>query len=113
LTEIVEDLKNTRVMVTPWDLGTPAKQALTSRALAQGVFGSLVGVGIDAISMAVQLAFGGSTSIQGQTGYLTLGADSMIHRQLSTIHISSNETITHNLWEPLPSLMQSDLFYVD
>ena len=113
LSEIVEDLKNTRVMVTPWDLGTPAKQALTSRPLAQGVFGSLVGVGIDAMSMAVQLGFGGSTSIQGETGYLTLGADSMIHRQLSTIHISRNETITRNLWEPLPSLLQSDLFYAD
>jgi len=113
LPEIVEDLKNTRVMVTPWDLGTPAKQALTSRPLAQGVFGSLVGVGIDAMSMAVQLGFGGSTSIQGETGYLTLGADSMIHRQLSTIHISRNETITRNLWEPLPSLLQSDLFYAD
>jgi outer membrane PBP1 activator LpoA protein len=113
LPEIVEDLKNTRVMVTPWDLGTLAKQALTSRPLAQGVFGSLVGVGIDAMSMAVQLGFGGSTSIQGETGYLTLGADSMIHRQLSTIHISRNETITRNLWEPLPSLLQSDLFYAD
>jgi len=113
LPEIVEDLKNTRVMVTPWDLSTPAKQALASRPLAQGVFGSLVGVGIDAMSMAVQLGFGGSTSIQGETGYLTLGADSMIHRQLSTIHISSNETITRNLWEPLPSLLQSDLFYAD
>lgn len=113
LSEIVEDLKNTRVMVTPWDLGTPAKQALTSRSLAQGVFGSLVGVGIDAMSMAVQLGFGGSTSIQGETGYLTLGADSMIHRQLSTIQISSGETITRNLWKPLPSLLQPDLFYAD
>ncbi len=113
LPDIVEDLKNTRVMVTPWDLGTPAKQALTSRPLAQGVFGSLVGVGIDAMSMAVQLGFGGSTSIQGETGFLTLGADSMIHRQLSTIHISSTEDITRHLWEPLPSLLQSDLFYAD
>ena len=113
LPDIVEDLKNTRVMVTPWDLGTPAKQALTSRPLAQGVFGSLVGVGIDAMSMAVQLGFGGSTSIQGETGFLTLGADSMIHRQLSTIHISSTEAITRHLWEPLPSLLQSDLFYAD
>ena len=113
LPDIVEDLKNTRVMVTPWDLGTPAKQALTSRPLAQGVFGSLVGVGIDAMSMAVQLGFGGSTSIQGETGFLTLGADSMIHRQLSTIHISNTEAITRHLWEPLPSLLQSDLFYAD
>ena len=113
LPDIVEDLKNTRVMVTPWDLGTPAKQALTSRPLAQGVFGSLVGVGIDAMRMAVQLGFGGSTSIQGETGFLTLGADSMIHRQLSTIHISSTEDITRHLWEPLPSLLQSDLFYAD
>ena len=113
LPDIVEDLKNTRVMVTPWDLGTPAKQALASRPLAQGVFGSLVGVGIDAMSMAVQLGFGGSTSIQGETGFLTLGADSMIHRQLSTIHISSTEAITRHLWEPLPSLLQSDLFYAD
>jgi len=113
LPDIVEDLKNTRVMVTPWDLGTPAKQALTSRPLAQGVFGSLVGVGIDAMNMAVQLGFGGSTSIQGETGFLTLGADSMIHRQLSTIHISSTEDITRHLWEPLPSLLQSDLFYAD
>ena len=113
LPDIVEDLKNTRVMVTPWDLGTPAKQALTSRPLAQGVFGSLVGVGIDAMSMAVQLGFGGSTSIQGETGFLTLSADSMIHRQLSTIHISSTEAITRHLWEPLPSLLQSDLFYAD
>ena len=113
LPDIVEDLKNTRVMVTPWDLGTPAKQALASRPLARGVFGSLVGVGIDAMSMAVQLGFGGSTSIQGETGFLTLGADSMIHRQLSTIHISSTEDITRHLWEPLPSLLQSDLFYAD
>lgn len=113
LPDIVEDLKNTRVMVTPWDLGTPAKQALASRPLAQGVFGSLVGVGIDAMSMAVQLGFGGSTSIQGETGFLTLSADSMIHRQLSTIHISSTEAITRHLWEPLPSLLQSDLFYAD
>ena len=113
LPDIVEDLKNTRVMVTPWDLGTPAKQALASRPLARGVFGSLVGVGIDAMSMAVQLGFGGSTSIQGETGFLTLGADSMIHRQLSTIHISSTEAITRHLWEPLPSLLQSDLFYAD
>ena len=113
LPDIVEDLKNTRVTVTPWDLGTPAKQALTSRPLAQGVFGSLVGVGIDAMSMAVQLGFGGSTSIQGETGFLTLGADSMIHRQLSTIHVSSTEAITRHLWEPLPSLLQSDLFYAD
>lgn len=113
LPDIVEDLKNTRVMVTPWDLGTPAKQALASRPLARGVFGSLVGVGIDAMSMAVQLGFGGSTSIQGETGFLTLSADSMIHRQLSTIHISSTEAITRHLWEPLPSLLQSDLFYAD
>jgi hypothetical protein len=63
--------------------------------------------------MAVQLGFGGSTSIQGETGYLTLGADSMIHRQLSTIQISSGETITRNLWKPLPSLLQPDLFYAD
>jgi hypothetical protein len=37
----------------------------------------------------------------------------MIHRQLSTIHISSTEDITRHLWEPLPSLLQSDLFYAD
>jgi len=37
----------------------------------------------------------------------------MIHRQLSTIHISSTGAITRHFWEPLPSLLQSDLSYAD
>ena len=109
LKDIAEDLRNSQLVVTPWDLGTDEKQVLAGRTNAQGVFGSLVGVGIDAMSMAMQLGFGGSTSIQGQTGYLTLGADSMIHRQLSTIQVTSDEEIVANLWEPLPSLLQSEL----
>ena len=109
LKDIAEDLRNSQLVVTPWDLGTDEKQVLAGRTNAQGVFGSLVGVGIDAMSMAMQLGFGGSTSIQGQTGYLTLGADSMIHRQLSTIQVTSDEEVVANLWEPLPSLLQSEL----
>ena len=109
LTDIAEDLRNSQLMVTPWDLGTTEKQVLAGRANSQGVFGSLVGVGIDAMRMAMQLSFGGPTSIQGQTGYLTLGADSMIHRQLSTIRITNDEQVIANLWEPLPSLLQSEL----
>ncbi len=109
LNEVAEDLRNSQLMVTPWDLGTEEKQSLTERTNAQGVFGSLVGVGIDAMRMAMQLGFGGSTSFQGQTGYLSLGADSLIHRQLSTIEISNNQQITAQLWEPLPSILQPDL----
>jgi len=109
LADIAEDLRNSKLVVTPWDLGTDEKQVLAERANAQGVFGSLVGVGIDAMSMAMQLGFGGSTSIQGQTGYLTLGADSMIHRQLSSIQVTNDEQVIANLWEPLPSLLQSEL----
>ena len=109
LVDIAEDLRNSQLMVTPWDLGTDEKQVLAGRANSQGVFGSLVGVGIDAMRMAMQLGFGGPTSIQGQTGYLTLGADSMIHRQLSTIRITNDEQVIANLWEPLPSLLQSEL----
>jgi len=109
LADIAEDLRNSQLIVTPWDLGTDEKQVLAGRANSQGVFGSLVGVGIDAMHMAMQLGFGGPTSIQGQTGYLTLGADLMIHRQLSTIRITNDEQVIANLWEPLPSLLQSEL----
>ncbi|MEC8308059.1 MAG: penicillin-binding protein activator [Pseudomonadota bacterium] len=106
---IAEDLRNTQLMVTPWDLGTVEKEALAGRVNAQGIFGSLVGVGIDAMRMAIQLGFGGSTSIQGQTGYLTLGSDSIIHRQLSIIQITNKERIKPNLWEPSLSLLQTEL----
>ena len=106
---IAEDLRNTQLMVTPWDLGTVEKEALGGRVTAQGIFGSLVGVGIDAMRMAIQLGFGGSTSIQGQTGYLTLGSDSIIHRQLSMIQITNKEQIKSNLWEPSLSMLQMEL----
>ncbi|CAI8413200.1 MAG: Penicillin-binding protein activator LpoA [Gammaproteobacteria bacterium] len=106
---IAEDLRNTQLMVTPWDLGTVEKEALAGRVNAQGIFGSLVGVGIDAMRMAIQLGFGGSTSIQGQSGYLTLGSDSIIHRQLSMIQITNKEQIQSNLWEPSLSLLQMEL----
>ena len=109
LIDIAEDLRNSHLMVTPWDIGTNEKQVLVERANAQGVFGSLVGVGIDAMHMAMQLGFGGPTSIQGQTGYLTLGSDSMIHRQLSSIQITNDQEVIANRWEPLPSLLQSEL----
>jgi hypothetical protein len=33
----------------------------------------------------------------------------MIHRQLSTIRITNDEQVIANLWEPLPSLLQSEL----
>ena len=106
---IAEDLRNSHLMVTPWDLGTNEKQVLAERANARGVFGSLLGVGIDAMHMTTQLGFGGPTSIQGQTGYLTLGSDSMIHRQLSSIQITNDQKVIANRWEPLPSLLQSEL----
>ena len=106
---IAEDLRNTKLMVTPWDLGTVEKEALAGRVTAQGIFGSLVGVGIDAMRMAIQLGFGGSTSIQGQTGYLTLGSNSIIHRQLSMIQITNKEQIKSNLWEPSLSMLQMEL----
>ncbi|MEC9076436.1 MAG: penicillin-binding protein activator, partial [Pseudomonadota bacterium] len=47
INEIAEDLRNSQLMVTPWDLGTEEKQILADRTNAQGVFGSLVGIGID------------------------------------------------------------------
>ncbi len=109
ISDIAEDLKNTNVMVTPWDLGTTAKDDLNSRQHAKGVFGSLVAIGVDAMRMAIQLGFGGSTSFHGETGYLTLGADSLIHRQLSNVRISKSQEISVDLWKPLPSLLQSDL----
>ena len=109
ISDIAEDLKNTNVMVTPWDLGTTAKDDLNSRQHAKGVFGSLVAIGVDAMRMAIQLGFGGSTSFHGETGYLTLGADSLIHRQLSNVRISKSQEISIDLWKPLPSLLQSDL----
>ena len=113
ISDITEDLKNTNVMVTPWELGTRAKDDLYSRQNAQGVFGSLVAIGVDAMRMATQLGFGGSTSFQGETGYLTLRADSLIHRQLSNVRISRSEEISVDLWEPLPSLLQSDLLHAE
>ncbi|MBH95776.1 MAG: hypothetical protein CMD87_00755 [Gammaproteobacteria bacterium] len=113
ISDIAEDLKNTNVIVTPWDLGTKAKDGLNSRQHAQGVFGSLVAIGVDAMRMAIKLGFGGSTSFHGETGYLTLGADSLIHRQLSNVRISENQKISVDLWKPLPSLLQSDLSHAE
>ncbi len=113
INEIAEDLRNSQLMVTPWDLGTDEKQMLADRTNAQGVFGSLVGIGIDAVRMAMQLGFGGSTSIRGQTGYLTLGPDSMIHRQLSTIRITNTEQVIATDWEPEPSLLNSELLHAN
>ena len=109
LVNIAEDLRNSHLMVTPWDLGTNEKQVLAERANARGVFGSLLAVGIDAMHMTMQLGFGGPTSIQGQTGYLSLGSNSMIHRQLSSIQITNNQEVIAKRWEPLPSLLQSEL----
>ena len=109
LVNIAEDLRNSHLIVTPWDLGTNEKQVLAERANARGVFGSLLGVGIDAMHMTMQLGFGGPTSIQGQTGYLSLGSNSMIHRQLSSIQITNNQEVIAKRWEPLPSLLQSEL----
>ena len=100
-------------MVTPWDLGTTAKDDLNSRQHAQGVFGSLVAIGVDAMRMAIQLGFGRSTSFHGETGYLTLGADSVIHRQLSNVRISKSQEMSVDLWKPLPSLLQSDLSHAE
>ncbi len=113
ISAIAEDLKNTNIIVTPWDLGTTAKDEMISRQYAQGVFGSLVAIGVDAMRMAIQLGFGGSTSFHGETGYLTLGADSFIHRQLSNVRISKNQEISIDLWKPLPSLLQSDLSHAE
>ena len=113
INEIAEDLRNSQLMVTPWDLGTDEKQMLADRTNAQGVFGSLVGIGIDAVRMAMQLGFGGSTSIRGQTGYLTLGPDSMIHRQLSTIRITNTEQVIATDWEPAPSLLNPELLHAN
>ena len=113
INEIAEDLRNSQLMVTPWDLGTEEKQMLADRTNAQGIFGSLVGIGIDAVRMAMQLGFGGSTSIRGQTGYLTLGPDSMIHRQLSTIRITNNEQVIATDWEPAPSLLHSESLHAN
>ncbi|MEE2821288.1 MAG: penicillin-binding protein activator [Pseudomonadota bacterium] len=113
INEIAEDLRNSQLMVTPWDLGTEEKQMLADRTNAQGIFGSLVGIGIDAVRMAMQLGFGGSTSIPGQTGYLTLGPDSMIHRQLSTIRITNNQQVIATDWEPAPSQAHSELLHAN
>ena len=113
ISDITEDLKNTNVIVTPWDLGTTAKIDLSSRQHAKGVFGSLVAIGVDAMRMAIQLGFGRSTSFHGETGYLTLGADSLIHRQLSNVRISKSQKISVDLWKPLPSLLQSDLSHAE
>ena len=113
ISDITEDLKNTNVIVTPWDLGTTAKIDLSSRQHAKGVFGSLVAIGVDAMRMAIRLGFGRSTSFHGETGYLTLGADSLIHRQLSNVRISKSQKISVDLWKPLPSLLQSDLSHAE
>ncbi len=113
LSDIAEDFKNTNLIATPWDLGTTAKDEMISRQHAQGVFGSLVAIGVDAMRMAIQLGFGGSTSFHGETGYLTLGADSLIHRQLSNVRISEDQKINVDLWKPLPSLLQPDLSHAE
>ena len=47
LKDILEDLRHTNLIVTPWDLGTSGKKALEQRPLAQGALGSLVAIGID------------------------------------------------------------------
>ena len=110
LKDISEDLKHTNLVVTPWDLGSSSKAALAQRPLAQGVLGSLIAIGIDAMDMTLRLGLGMSTFGQGQTGYLSLGNDSMINRQLSKIEISKNETVTSFIWLPIPTQTKVDIF---
>ena len=110
LKDILEDLRHTNLIVTPWDLGTSGKKALEQRPLAQGALGSLVAIGIDAMDMALRLGFGMPTSVQGQTGYLTLGKDSTINRQLSKIKVSKNKVVVPIIWKPVTSLSKADIF---
>ena len=110
LKDISEDLQHTNLVVTPWDLGSSGKTALAQRPFAQGVLGSLIAIGIDAMDMTLRLGLGMSTFGQGQTGYLSLGNDSMINRQLSKIEISKNEMVTPFIWLPTPTHTNADIF---
>ena len=109
LNEIVEDLRNSNLLLTPWDLGTKAKTALEQRPLSQGILGSLVAIGIDALDMTLRLGFGEPPFSQGQTGYLSLGNDLMIHRQLSKIEVSKDKMVTPIIWQPIPTSPPLDI----
>ena len=110
LKDISEDLQHTNLVVTPWDLNSSGKIALAQRPLAQGVLSSLIAIGIDAMDVTLRLGFGMPTFGQGQTGYLSLGNDSMINRQLSEIEISKSGTVTPFIWLPTPTYPKVDIF---
>ncbi len=100
LSEMTEDFKRSYLLVTPWELGSSARMALNSRPWVQSPFGTLTGVGVDAMELAVRLGFGEPIDFTGQTGHLSLGESGVIERRLSVMAIDGRERITEVPWQP-------------
>lgn len=111
LSAMAEDFKRSRILATPWELGSTTRDTLIERPLAQGPFGTLTAIGKDALDMTVRLGFGEATDFAGETGYLRLGNRGLIERRLGTLNIDHRERISYSLWQPAdatPLVYQDD-----
>jgi outer membrane PBP1 activator LpoA protein len=111
LGNMAEDFKRSRILATPWELGSTTRDTLIQRPLAQGPFGTLTAIGKDALDMTVRLGFGEATDFAGETGYLRLGNRGLIERRLGTLNIDYRERISYSLWQPAdatPLVYQDD-----
>lgn len=100
ISEISEDFKNSYVLATPWELGSPVRDGLADRPWVQTAFGTLTGIGVDAMELSVRLGFGEPISFKGQTGYLTLGKRGSIDRRVSLLMIDDQEQVIRIPWSP-------------
>lgn len=100
-----EDLADSSMLVTPWDLGTPFKAQLRSvRPEVDAPIGALMALGADAFEAARRILSGEPLTFRGETGHLALNAQGIFTRQLDRLEVDRRGRLTAIPWEPgLPS----------
>lgn len=96
-----EDLANSSILVTPWDLGTSLKAQLRSiRPEVDAPIGALMALGADAFEAARRILKGEPLTFRGETGYLALNAQGIFTRQLDRLEIDRRGQFTAIPWTP-------------
>jgi len=98
-----EDLANSSLLVTPWDLGTPLKTGLaTARPEVDAPIGALMALGADALNAAIRILRGETLNFAGETGYLSLNSDGVLTRQLHRLDVDQRGQLSVTPWSPRP-----------
>jgi uncharacterized protein len=101
LESYADDLANSSLLVTPWDLGTPLKDQLRPiRPEADAPIGTLMALGADAFEVARRILQGEPLTFLGETGYLALNPQGVFTRQLHRLDIDRRGELTARPWLP-------------